>query len=110
MREQGRQEPLAIIDTKWKVPTDGRPSDADLKQMFAYNELFRGTRAVLLYPSDREPRAGVVGEFRGKGTTCETLFVPLFARGAALDEPLRFLRAQLFESGLRGPVDSVAPD
>lgn len=41
-----------IIDTKWKVPKDNKPADADLKQMYAYNLQFGSVRSVLLYPGD----------------------------------------------------------
>lgn len=40
-----------IVDTKWKMPDDDIPADADLKQMFAYNEYWNSDLAVLLYPS-----------------------------------------------------------
>ena len=40
-----------IIDTKWKVPEENKPSDADLKQMYVYNEYWNGLAAILLYPS-----------------------------------------------------------
>jgi 5-methylcytosine-specific restriction enzyme subunit McrC len=39
-----------IMDTKWKIPSDGRPSDSDLHQMHAYNVQFGAQRSVLLYP------------------------------------------------------------
>ena len=39
-----------IIDTKWKLPEDNKPSDNDLKQMFVYNEYWDGKTAILLYP------------------------------------------------------------
>lgn len=39
-----------IVDTKWKVPPNGKPNDADLKQMFVYNVQFDAGRSVLLYP------------------------------------------------------------
>lgn len=42
--------PELIIDTKWKLPKDGRPADADLKQMYAYNLQFGAVRSILLYP------------------------------------------------------------
>ncbi|MEO6039110.1 MAG: hypothetical protein ABIQ93_11915, partial [Saprospiraceae bacterium] len=40
-----------IIDTKWKILSDLRPADTDLKQMFAYNLHWKSTHAILLYPS-----------------------------------------------------------
>lgn len=39
-----------IVDAKWKVLYEPVPSDADLKQMFAYNFQFNSTESVLLYP------------------------------------------------------------
>ncbi len=41
-----------IIDTKWKLPEDDIPSDADLKQMFMYNEYWDNANAILFYPKD----------------------------------------------------------
>lgn len=39
-----------VIDTKWKVLRDLAPSDADLKQMYAYNLHFGAKKSYLLYP------------------------------------------------------------
>ena len=44
-----------IIDTKWKLPEDDIPSDADLKQMFMYNEYWDNSNAILFYPKDFGP-------------------------------------------------------
>jgi 5-methylcytosine-specific restriction enzyme subunit McrC len=44
-------EVVMIIDTKWKVPKDDRPADADLKQMYVYNLQYGAPRSILLYPS-----------------------------------------------------------
>lgn len=41
-----------IIDTKWKLPEDDIPSDADLKQMFMYNEYWDNANSILFYPKD----------------------------------------------------------
>ena len=42
-----------IIDTKWKVldHNNPKPSDDDLKQMYAYNLYWEAKRSMLLYPS-----------------------------------------------------------
>lgn len=40
-----------ILDTKWKIPENNIPADADLKQMFVYNEYWNGKNALLFYPS-----------------------------------------------------------
>jgi len=39
-----------VMDTKWKIPGDGKPGDADLQQMHAYNVQFGARRSFLLYP------------------------------------------------------------
>ena len=39
-----------VIDTKWKVLKDNKPSDADLKQMFTYNLHYDTDLSILLYP------------------------------------------------------------
>ncbi|MEO8590245.1 MAG: restriction endonuclease [Flavobacteriales bacterium] len=47
---QGGASQKVIVDTKWKVPANGKPNDADLKQMFVYNVQFDAAKSVLLYP------------------------------------------------------------
>lgn len=39
-----------ILDTKWKVLSDGKPSIEDLKQIFIYNQYFAAHQGILLYP------------------------------------------------------------
>jgi len=39
-----------IMDTKWKIPSDGKPGDSDLQQMHAYNVQFGARRSFFLYP------------------------------------------------------------
>ncbi len=39
-----------VLDTKWKVPSGGRPSMTDLKQLYIYGRYFSATRVILLYP------------------------------------------------------------
>ena len=51
-----------VIDTKWKLIRDGRPSDADLKQMFVYNLYWKTDRSILLYPG-AETWSGDWGKF-----------------------------------------------
>ena len=42
-------QPPIIVDTKWKI-LKGKPSSADLQQIFVYSHLFGAQRAILLYP------------------------------------------------------------
>jgi 5-methylcytosine-specific restriction enzyme subunit McrC len=69
---------LLVIDTKWKVPPKGLPADDDLKQMFVYNELLCGARAVLLYPrtSSSFPASGTYATERRH--SCEQFHLGLF--------------------------------
>ena len=47
-----------VIDTKWKTPPKLRPSDDDLRQIFAYNQLFKAQQGVLLYPGSNLVNSG----------------------------------------------------
>jgi len=46
----GPDHERVVMDTKWKIPGDGKPGDADLQQMHAYNVQFGARRSFLLYP------------------------------------------------------------
>jgi len=61
-RERGL---VYVIDTKWKLPERNKPSDNDLKQMFAYNHYWKCTHSLLLYPSD-STESGMKGGYSEK--------------------------------------------
>lgn len=52
----GDQKETYIIDTKWKVldANNPKPSDDDLKQMYAYNLYWDAKRSMLLYPNSKQ--------------------------------------------------------
>ena len=60
-----------VIDTKWKLPEKNKPSDNDLKQMFAYNHYWKCTHSLLLYPSD-STESGMKGGYSEKILINET--------------------------------------
>ncbi|MCD9855791.1 McrC family protein [Epilithonimonas sp. JDS] len=45
-------EVVLIIDTKWKNIDQSLPSTHDLRQMYIYNEYWKSTKSLLLYPSN----------------------------------------------------------
>lgn len=54
-----------IIDTKWKLPGN-KVANADMYQMFAYTEIYKAEKAILLYPkpykSNHEHEEDIEGE------------------------------------------------
>jgi 5-methylcytosine-specific restriction enzyme subunit McrC len=82
VRERVDRDPgktLLVIDTKWKVPSNGLPSDDDLKQMFVYNELLGGARSMLLYPATSKSFSAS-GMYASKQHGCEQRHVGLFEK------------------------------
>lgn len=74
-------EVVLIIDTKWKVPKDDRPADADLKQMYVYNRQYGSAESMLLYPgrSDGLPRYDYYADSRGlRDHGCSMRHIELF--------------------------------
>ncbi len=73
-----------VLDTKWKIPADGRPADSDLHQMHSYNIQFGARRSLLLYPrvSARSAIHGVFSKpeppFGDFDHACGMLFLDLF--------------------------------
>ena len=66
-----------IIDTKWKRPENNKPSEADLRQIFAYNLLFNSKHGILLYPGNETSEKGGQYHYNTNGTTlhCSTTFL-----------------------------------
>lgn len=56
-KKSGETTESFIIDTKWKILdiNNPKPSDDDLKQMFAYNLYWDAKRSMLLYPNSNQP-------------------------------------------------------
>ncbi|WPP51116.1 McrC family protein [Catalinimonas niigatensis] len=68
-----------ILDTKWKMLKHGQPGDADLKQIYIYNQFFKAERGILLYPSQGSYR-NYASTFHHPSTSplsCELYFLDL---------------------------------
>ena len=71
-----------ILDTKWKVPKQGRPSDEDLRQIHSYIHTFGGRSGVLLYPRASAAQADIDGAFVAEGYPGRLVYADLFPGGA----------------------------
>ena len=73
------QEPRFILDTKWKI-INSKPSEDDIRQMFAYNKLFNVNQAYLVYPGDYLSVQGSYYDSNENGT-CGLKFIPFISEG-----------------------------
>ena len=79
-----------VIDTKWKVLKDSKPSDADLKQMFVYNLHYDTDLSILLYPNtgiDTTEKKPFRNE-KFKDLNCQVAFTNLFNEKGKLEKEL----------------------
>ena len=72
---------VALLDAKWKVPNNDRPSSTDLQQLYTYAHFHETSTVGLLYP-----RTGASSQVQGNfgpgplpsgGTRCFVGFIPL---------------------------------
>lgn len=71
---------IAVLDTKWKCPKDGKPSDVDLKQMYVYHEYWGTGRTALLYPGASNHTDGRFYDTINKNVppkTCSMIYLPI---------------------------------
>lgn len=79
-----------VIDTKWKVLKDNKPSDADLKQMFVYNLHYSTDLSILIYPKTTL-NSSVKLPFRHNEFShlnCQVAFIDLFNNEGKLEKNL----------------------
>lgn len=92
-----------ILDTKWKLPEKNVPDDADLKQMFVYNEFWTSKHALLLYPHatfTNEPEYED-GAFVGKHGCC-VMKMSVISNVGGLDKKIgdrlnKFIKTTIFK-------------
>jgi 5-methylcytosine-specific restriction enzyme subunit McrC len=70
---RGPEDRTIVMDTKWKLLDDNRPSDQDLRQLFAYQHQWKAAEGYLVYP-DRELHC-VHGKFNNPSHHCHILGV-----------------------------------
>jgi 5-methylcytosine-specific restriction enzyme subunit McrC len=65
---ENSEEETYIIDTKWKVldAISPKPSDNDLKQMYAYNLYWDAKRSMLLYPNSKRTKEEFGNYWKGR--------------------------------------------
>ncbi len=68
-----------LLDTKWKMPDDNKPGNADLFQLYAYHHFFQAKKVALVYPSASNDGAIVSGFYAdGTGTkSCDIIRLPV---------------------------------
>lgn len=75
---------IYIVDTKWKVVKNSRPSDDDLKQMYVYNHYWESYHSLLLYPkSENQVDVGnyYVKKMNSKDHKCQLGFAQVLIDG-----------------------------
>jgi len=92
-----------VIDTKWKILKNNRPSDEDLKQMFVYNLHYDSNLSILLYPKTNidtyEKRPFKKDIFQDRN--CQIAFTDLFNIDGSLNSNLG---AQLYQELLKDEI------
>jgi 5-methylcytosine-specific restriction enzyme subunit McrC len=91
-----------VIDTKWKVLKENKPSDDDLKQIYTYNLHFTSKHSLLIYPkvNDLENTKGKYNLKYRFGSEeeahyCQMVFVEIFDKGIDKDKLKRTLGAEI---------------
>ena len=99
-----------VIDTKWKVLKDNKPSDADLKQMFVYNLHYDTDLSILLYPkttlesSHKKP----FRDEKFKTLNCQVAFTDLFNDEGRLEKDLgKRIYSELLKEEIKTDANNV---
>lgn len=69
-----------VLDTKWKLLTDNRPSVEDIRQMYAYHHYFTAEKVALVYPGDLSGVSGnyvEIDQSKDSIMECSLIFLPV---------------------------------
>ena len=69
-----------VLDTKWKLLTDNRPSVEDIRQMYAYHHYFKAQKVALVYPGELNGIYGKYVKIDQSGDSsmeCSLIFLPV---------------------------------
>lgn len=95
-----------VIDTKWKVLKDNKPSDGDLKQMFVYNLHYGTDLSILLYPkttietTEKKP----FRDDKFKSLNCQVAFTDLFNEDGNL---IKDLGIRIYNDLLKKEIQTI---
>ena len=85
---------LAVLDTKWKIPKDRKPSDGDLKQMYVYHQYWDTNNTALIYPGMGQK---IEGQYVKGGGQCGMFYLPI-----GRSEKSQFLDATALTDYIKG--------
>ena len=77
-----------VLDTKWKVLNNTRPTDDDLKQMYVYHHYFSAQKTILIFPEVHNLgyKKGRFHIPKEKNLDCELRFVQLMDSNRKLNK------------------------
>jgi 5-methylcytosine-specific restriction enzyme subunit McrC len=99
--KQAQATETIVIDTKWKRLNNNRPSDDDLKQMYAYNMYWNSAKSMLLYPAYDNTADSDFGKYhKGRSTDnlCKIGFVSVLDKDGKLSSSIASDVLKKFES------------
>ena len=90
-----------VVDTKWKVPKEGIPSDEDLKQIFVYNHYFSSPKSFLLYPQSKFAVPVL------RDSSCGKYHLPFFLEGKEMQSYCHRETLNMFDLNNRLDIENV---
>jgi 5-methylcytosine-specific restriction enzyme subunit McrC len=97
--EKGEQ--TIILDTKWKIVENNRPSDNDLKQMYTYTKYYQSSHTALVYPGNDLQNCKADFYLEGtkeKGYPCSILRIGIPENGESITKWQELLSTSLINA------------